>query len=46
MQITGFSAVEREMSFLLLSSTEPAIRIKPRKGSSALMEHPILTVPQ
>jgi len=45
MQITGFSAVDMEMSYVLLSSTKAAIRIKPRNGSPALVEHPILTVP-
>lgn len=46
MQITGFSAVEREMSYILLSSAEAAIRIKPRKGSPTVVGHWILTVPQ
>lgn len=46
MQITGFSAVEMETSYVLLSSTKAAIRTKPRKGSPALVEHPVLTAPR
>lgn len=38
MQITRFAAVEREMSYVHLSSTEAAIRIKARKGSPALVK--------
>lgn len=46
MQITEFSAVGREMPYFLSSSTKAAMRIKPKKGSPALVEHPILTVPR